>query len=182
MPAPINLSDKITVQTNYLEMLQPPVDLPPEIPPGSRVEQVYEPLVSFYRYLYNTVGGPWFWVDRRRMSDSALAAIIQNPQVEIHLLSVQGQSAGFCELDGRSDNEIEIAYFGLIPEFIGRGMGPYLLRYAVDRAWRTQPRRVWVHTCSLDHPKALATYQRAGFAIYRTESATEDSRSGRNVD
>jgi hypothetical protein len=116
MPAPINLSDKITVQTNYLEMLQPPVDLPPEIPPGSRVEQVYEPLVSFYRYLYNSVGGPWFWVDRRRMSDSALAAIIQNPQVEIHLLSVQGQPAGFCELDGCSDNEIEIAYFGLIPD------------------------------------------------------------------
>jgi GNAT superfamily N-acetyltransferase len=130
--------------------------------------------VSFYRYLYDTVGRPWFWIDRRRMSDAEVGAIIRDPGVEIYLLSVRGQPAGFCELDCRNRAEVELAYFGLIPEFIGRSLGPYLLRYATDRAWRTHPRRVWVHTCSLDHPKALETYRRAGFAIYRTETATEE--------
>ncbi|MBV8586533.1 MAG: GNAT family N-acetyltransferase [Verrucomicrobia bacterium] len=171
---PDDSPEQVTVVTTYLEMFQPPAALPPEAPPDSRVEQVYEPLVSFYRYLYDTVGGPWLWIDRRRMSDEALDAIIRDPGVEIYLLSVRGQPAGFCELDCRNPTEVELAYFGLIPEFIGRGLGPYLLRYAIDRAWRTQPGRVWVHTCSLDHPKALETYRRAGFAIYHTESASEE--------
>jgi GNAT superfamily N-acetyltransferase len=171
---PDGSSEQVTVVTTYLEMLQPPAALPPEAPPHCRVEQVREPLVSFYRYLYDTVGGPWLWIDRRRMSDAELGVIIRDPGVEIYLLSVRGQPAGFCELDCRNPAEVELAYFGLIPEFIGRGLGPYLLRYAIDRAWRTQPQRVWVHTCSLDHPKALETYRRAGFAIYHPESATEE--------
>jgi GNAT superfamily N-acetyltransferase len=83
---------------------------------------------------------------------------------------VGGVPAGYAELDCRHSGEIELAYFGLIPEFIGRGLGAYFLAWAVDRAWQREPRRLWVHTCSLDHPRALATYRAIGFAEYARES------------
>jgi GNAT superfamily N-acetyltransferase len=74
------------------------------------------------------------------------------------------------ELDRRVDGEVEIAYFGLMPDYIGRGLGPALLGWALERAWSYRPRRVWLHTCSLDHPKALAVYRRAGFEVYDREA------------
>lgn len=141
--------------------LTPPQD-------GLVVAQAVRPTVSFYRYLYITVGEPWRWVDRRRLTDGELSAIIQDSRVEILVLYVEGVPAGYAELDGRTSPDIELAYFGIVPEFIGRRLGPYLLRFAIDRAWARRPRRFWVHTCTLDHPRALATYQRAGFVVYDT--------------
>ena len=82
------------------------------------------------------------------------------------VLHVRGVPAGYVELDRRVEQEVEIAYFGLVPEYIGRGLGPALLDRALERAWSYGPRRVWLHTCSLDHPKALAVYRRAGFEVY----------------
>lgn len=127
------------------------------------------PTVSFYRYLYDTVGEPWLWYERRQMSDGALRDVIQDPAVFVYVLYVAGVPAGYVELDRRVTDEVELAYFGLIPEFIGQGLGQYFLDWAVDEAWRRGPRRVWVHTCNHDHPKAIAVYQRAGFVPYRQE-------------
>ena len=94
------------------------------------------------------------------------AAIIHDEAVEVFVLYARGVPAGYAELDRRAGKEVEIAYLGLVPEYIGRGLGPILLDRALERAWSCTPRRVWLHTCSLDHPKALAVYQRAGFEVY----------------
>jgi GNAT superfamily N-acetyltransferase len=133
--------------------------------------------VSFYRYLYETVGTPWLWYERRLLDDTALAEQIQKPTTEIFVLHVGGVPAGYFELDTEPEHETELCYFGLIPEFIGRGFGPFLLQAAIDRAWSRPIRRLWVHTRTFDHPKALGHYQRNGFVVYARQSLRfEDPR------
>ena len=127
------------------------------------------PSISFYRFLYNTIGRPWYWYVRRTMSDEALREIIEDPKVEVYVPQVRGTPAGYLELDRRVAGEVEIAYLGLLPEFIGRGIGPWLLDFGVQRAWREDCERVWVHTCTTDHPSALAMYQRAGMQVFKRE-------------
>ena len=105
-------------------------------------------------------------------ADEALAAIIRDARVEIYVLYCDGAPAGYAELDFRKKGEVELAYFGLIPEYIGRGLGGYMLDWAIDTAWSRRPGRVWVHTCTLDHPAALAVYQKAGFVAYDQETVT----------
>ncbi|MDA1099658.1 MAG: GNAT family N-acetyltransferase [Proteobacteria bacterium] len=122
--------------------------------------------VAFYRYLYDAVGQPWYWTDRKKLSDPELAAIIQAEAVEIYVLYVGGVPAGFYELDARNMPDMELAYFGIVPEFIGHGLGSYLLSQALETMWHHDPERVLVNTCTLDHPKALPMYQRFGFRPY----------------
>jgi GNAT superfamily N-acetyltransferase len=155
----------------HLEMRQRPTR--PTVPaPEKRLAlmRADPPTLSFYRYLYDAVGREWQWVDRKRMTDDQLKAIVQHPLVEIYVLHAAGTPAGFAELDLRRLPEIELAYFGLVPECIGRGLGWYLLNWAIDCAWNRAITRLWVHTCDLDHPRALGNYQRAGFAPYMQES------------
>ncbi|MCY4349888.1 MAG: GNAT family N-acetyltransferase [Thiotrichales bacterium] len=160
----------VLVTVNYLEMNSPDCrSAAPGWPERAVVRRAERPTLSFYRYLYNTVGADWEWYERRRLGNDALAAIVHDDAVEVHVLHVRGVPAGFVELDRRIEDEVEIAYFGLIPEYVGRGFGPALLGWALERAWSFTPRRVWLHTCSLDHPKALAVYLRAGFEAYDRE-------------
>jgi GNAT superfamily N-acetyltransferase len=163
----------IETLVTYLEMTAPP-EQPATLPPGPAVEirRAVRPTTSFYRYLYDAVGGPWTWTERRLMSDTELAAIVRDARVEVLVLWVDGVPAGYAELDRRAPPDIELAYFGLVPEFIGQGLGRFLLDLAVRRAWSCGPRRVWVHTCDLDHPNALGVYQKCGFRVY-------DRRMGR---
>src|SRR5215469_16540242 len=168
------LEDTIT----YLEMLKRPA--------GQRFPAPLEPLalmraenctVSFYRYLYDTVGQPWLWFERRVIDDKALAVQIHRPTIEIFVLYVRGVPAGFFELDTAAPRETKLCYFGLIPDFIGRRLGPYLLQAAIDRAWSRPIDRFWLHTSTFDHPKALRVYQRAGFTVYaRRPVVFEDPR------
>jgi len=123
---------------------------------------------SLYRYLYREVGRPWFWIERLDWSDARIAGHLQAPGIELWLLTVGGTPAGFFELH-RTAHDVEIAYFGLLPEFIGRRLGPALLTVAARQAWQSGPARVWLHTCSLDHPAAIRNYQRIGFVRYREE-------------
>jgi GNAT superfamily N-acetyltransferase len=158
------------VEVTYLEMLRPPVRRAESAPmAGASIEHVPAPTVELYRSLYDQVGRDWTWVDRRRLSDSALAAIIGHPDVELYVLRIDGARAGYAELDRRVPGETEIAYFGLLPDFIGRGLGSWFLNRIIDIAWAAQPRRVWLHTCTLDHPRALPNYLKAGFTTYRLE-------------
>jgi len=166
-PSPVP-AGKIDVVITYLEMHAPPA---PRTSPH-RAEQVAvmrarRPTVSFYRYLYDTVGTPWLWYERRALADEALAAIVQDPAIDVEVLYVDGVPAGYFELDRNEPSEVELCYFGLVPEFIGRGLGGWFLDRAVEHAWAGEARRVWVHTCTLDHPAALGVYQRAGFKPYR---------------
>ncbi len=166
---------RLPVVISYLEMTSPPARAPTPIPPGKlALLRAENPPVEFYRYLYNTVGEPWFWTDRRKLDDAAIRAIVGDPKVEIYVLYVGGVPGGYSEIDRRAALEVAIAYFGLMPQFIGRGLGSFLMNWTVDTAWLTRPRRVIVNTCTLDHPKALALYQRAGFVAYRQESLEID--------
>src|SRR6266576_138900 len=130
--------------------------------------------VSFYRYLYETVGTPWLWYERRLLDDAALAAAIGKETTEIFVLHVSGVPAGYFELDAAAARETELAYFGLIPDFIGRRLGPFLLQAAIDRAWTRPIDRFWLHTSTFDHPKALRVYQRAGFVVYARRAVSFD--------
>lgn len=172
---PLRADGQIEVVVTSLEMFGQPADPPIPAPrDGLAIVRAVRPTASFYRYLYNTVGEPWLWGDRRKLDDDALREITQDPAVEIFVLWVEGVPAGYAELDGRIAGEIELAYFGLLPEFIGHKLGPYLLSFAVRTAWERGPRRVWVHTCTLDHPGALAMYERAGFRVFQRETETCD--------
>src|SRR5207247_2520022 len=142
------LDDAIT----YLEMHERPRygdgGLPRVHPPPGKLAlmRAESCTVSFYRYLYETVGTPWLWYERRLVADAVLAAEIEKPTTEIFVLHVGGVPAGYFELDAAPPQETELRYFGLIPEFIGRGFGPFLLRAAIDRAWERPIGRLWVHT------------------------------------
>jgi ribosomal protein S18 acetylase RimI-like enzyme len=169
------LDDVIT----YLEMHVKPTAPPVPAPFGKLALMRAEDLtVSFYRYLYETVGTPWLWYERRLLDDTTLATQITKPTTEVFVLYVGGVPAGYFELDGAAASETELCYFGLIPEFIGRGLGPFLLRAAIDQAWLRPISRLWVHTRSFDHPRALGNYQRAGFVVYaRRKLRFEDPRT-----
>lgn len=158
----------LEVTVTYLEMLaKPELPRPPTPPVAYRIDRVERPSVPFYRYLYNTVGAPWLWHERRRMGDSELAEVLEDPNLWLYVIYAEGEPAGYAELDARKQPEIELAYFGIVPKFIGHRLGPTLLRAAVDMAWQAHATRFWVHTCSLDHPKALPCYVRAGFVPYK---------------
>ncbi|MEM6903328.1 MAG: GNAT family N-acetyltransferase [Pseudomonadota bacterium] len=161
----------LNVTITYLEMDERPSGAPLPAPYKSQVAlmRAIEPTVSFYRYLYDTVGGPWLWYERRAMDDTALGNIIADDQVEILVLYVGGVPAGFAELDCRKPATTDLAYFGLLPEFIGRKLGPFLLDAAIRRAWDGDIRKLTVNTCTLDHASALTMYQRAGFKPARQE-------------
>lgn len=156
----------VPVETFYLELLhRSDREVPPPME-GIEVVRAEKPSTGFYRAMYDAVGGDWNWVDRRRMSDAELTRIIHDELVEIYPLRVKGTLAGFAELDRRVAHQIELAYFGLLPQFIGRGLGKYLLNWALRKAWTYNPRRIWLHTCAFDHPGALPLYLGAGFAIF----------------
>jgi len=166
---------KLDCVITYLEMMAQPTTPTPPIPAGKHaLLRAENPTVSYYRYLYETVGTPWLWYERRLLNDVELATIIQDPKIEIFVLYVGGVPAGYSELDRREKPDIELSYFGLMPDFIGRGLGRYFLRWSVDQAWTHQPDRLWVHTCNLDHPRALSLYQKVGFTPYRQASIVID--------
>ncbi len=160
----------VDVTVFYLEMLNPSrrtVSVPCG---GLSVLHVHAPTVSDYRDLYNSVGRDFHWLNRRKLTDTELAAVIQNPLNELHVLHVAGTPAGFAELDRRQADEIELVQFGLMPDFIGQGLGKWFLQWTIDQAWSYQPRRFWLHTCTLDHAAALPNYLKAGFGLFKQES------------
>ena len=150
----------------YLEMRTPPEHSVPPSPLSLHRVEVPQP--EHYRDLFRLIGGPWLWFSRLILDDAHLAAIVQHPKVELYAVKdEQGREVGMIELDFREAGECELAFIGLVPELSGKGHGRRLLAEAVRRAWREGVDRVHVHTCSLDHPAALAAYRRAGFIPYK---------------
>lgn len=161
------------VEVYYLEMFtRPERDIPSR--EGVQVVPHPAPAVEDYWNLYDSVGRDYRWTSRRKLTDEQLAAIIHHHLVEIHLLLVEGERAGFAELDRRTAGEVELVQFGLLPGFIGQGLGKYFLHRVIDLAWSDQPERFWLHTCTNDHPAALPNYLKSGFQLYRTESRPEN--------
>ncbi len=169
---------KIASVVTYLEMRERPRTLPTPAPPLSlSVRKVSKPDLDWYRKLYRAVGQDWLWFSRLRMGDQELAGIIHNTQVDVYALSAGKDDKGLLELDRRRGSGVEIAYFGLSADLIGQGAGQYLMEQGLAAAWAYAPERVWVHTCTLDHPRALPFYLKAGFVPYmRAIEVADDPR------
>ncbi|KPH89031.1 GNAT family N-acetyltransferase [Komagataeibacter intermedius] len=159
---------RVGVDVTFLCMDRPPPGIPPALPHGFSIRQTFRPGVMWYRGLYDAVGREYCWWLRRVMPDADLAALLSSPGIGVHVLYDGDAPAGFCELDSRYGPDINIAYFGLLPAWIGRGVGRIFLHQMVARAWAMNPAVLRVNTCSADHPRALPNYQRAGFRKVRT--------------
>jgi GNAT superfamily N-acetyltransferase len=124
----------------------------------------------FNRFLYSLIGEQWQWFDKLKDSDETWKAYCERDNLRTWVAYYKGAIAGYFELEINEKNEVEIKYFGLAPSFIGKGFGGYLLSYAILQAWGVcHATRVWVHTCSLDHPSAMANYQARGLVLYHQE-------------
>ena len=136
-----------------------------------RVEAVCPPL---NRFLYATVGAEWTWYQRLTWSYQQWLDFLDRDEVTTWVAYQSGAPVGYFELEQQSGNSVEIVYFGLLPQFVGKGMGSALLRDAVLQARELGALRVWLHTCSLDHPSALANYRARGFEIFTTVEEYEE--------
>jgi len=164
----------VTVTTWSLEITSA-ADLRPVDPPGSvEVRRAARVWPELGRFLYTAAGGNWYWVDRLGWSYERWAERMSDPCVETWILYQDGTPAGYFELDGRNAGDIEIAYLGLMPTFLGRRLGGPLLTAAIRRGWAMGAGRVWVHTCTLDSPHALANYQARGMRIFKEQTEELD--------
>ncbi len=168
---------QLAAVVTYLEMCELPAI--GETPPSPLALHPIHPTANAYRALFRAVGARWLWFSRLVMSDAALRAIIDHPDVELFEVRDDGDTVGMLELDRRIANACELSFVGLVPAYAGQGHGRWLLAEAVARAWQPGTRRVHVHTCSLDHPAALGAYRRAGFtAVARKVECFIDPRLG----
>ena len=159
---------EVAAVVTHLEMRESPAI---EVPDSAlSLRRIEHPKPEDYRVLFRKVGAPWLWFSRLIMDDAKLSAIIDHPAVELFIVVDEGGlDVGMLELDFRTPGECELSFVGLVPELAGRGHGRWLLAEAVRLAWREGVKRVHVHTCTLDHPAALAAYRRAGFVPFRRE-------------
>ena len=144
-----------------------PSELRPSLEPAPPVEIRRATVVSpeLGRFLYTAAGGNWYWIDRLSWSYEQWLERLSHPRVETWVMYEGGAPAAYFELDGIADGDVEIAYLGVLPAFMGRGLGGWLLTEAIRRAWAMGTRRVWVHTCTLDAPHALANYRARGMRV-----------------
>jgi GNAT superfamily N-acetyltransferase len=124
------------------------------------------PDLDAYRTLFRAVGEDWLWCSRLGLTDEDLAAVLSDPGIELFVLHDGDARIGLLELDFREDQECEITWFGVVRDAIGKGAGRFMMDFAIDTAWAHPIRRLWLHTCSFDHPDAVAFYRRSGFRPY----------------
>ena len=161
----------VEVTRTYLEMrerseLQPALSDDPRI----RIEEQPDCSVELFRFLYVEVGKNYRWIDRLSWTDDDIRGYLARPEISVWLMTYDNETAGYFELRKCEDGSTEIAYFGLIPKFIGRGLGKHLLTRGVEQAWAGGATRVWLHTCTLDDPAALPNYLSRGFRPFKTEN------------
>jgi len=165
---------KLASVATSLEMTARPESRPERGDAGWTLDRMERPDLDWYRDLYRRVGEDWLWFSRLSMADDVLAAIIQDPAVEVYALDAEGAAEGILELDFRTEGECELAFFGVTMALQGQGAGRWLMNRAVARAWEHPIRRLWVHTCTFDHPDALAFYIRSGFTPYKQQIEIAD--------
>ncbi len=158
------------VTTYYLEMTSKDQLIEKPQPHGLEVIEAKEKEFRFNRYLYQLVGELWGWTDKLTWSEGQWQTYAENDDLRTFVAYVNGSIAGYYELQQQPSGQINIAYFGLPPKFIGRGFGSHLLSHALKTAWDWEgAQRVWVHTCTLDHQRALDNYKACGLQVYKTE-------------
>lgn len=162
----------------YVEMREPPTEPPPP-GPAWRFERRERPDVDWYLGLYREIGEEWLWYSRLLMAREAVEAILADPATEVFALMRDGRDVGLGELSFREPGEVEVSFFGVARSEFGAGAGRWLMAKLLERAWRDGPGRVWLHTCTFDHPAALRFYLARGFRAYkRTVGIYPDPRLG----
>ncbi|MEH2531399.1 GNAT superfamily N-acetyltransferase [Bradyrhizobium sp. AZCC 1588] len=177
MTVPDGYSDipagKIAAIVTHLEMTERPAPRPD--PAGAwSLRRVEIPPLDWFRDLYRRVGEEWLWFSRNQMPDAELAARLHSPQLEVYAMIDDGRDEGLLELDLRILGHCEIAMFGVTAKLVGTGAGRWLMNRALELAWSRPVERVWLHTCTFDHPRALAFYQRSGFRPFRRQIVSGD--------
>lgn len=167
--------DEIAYTVTYLEMLERPTAPLPPRPANQNTMLVLakEPPVDYFLYLYSMVGAPHEWTDWLEASPEEQQDFVHNIHVSLYTMLIDGWPGGFFMLDSTQAGTCDLAYFGLVPQGIGRGLGHWLLATAIDSGWDCPgTERMTVNTCTLDHPRALGLYQKMGFRPYRREEKT----------
>ena len=177
MLTPVAPGELATIVTTLEMRARPPLRPMPASP--LRLVAWRFPDPAKYRALFARVGAPWLWYSRLALNEAALVAAIHDPAVAVHaVVDRAGMEVGMVELDHRSPGACAIAYFALIPELAGQGHGRWLMAETLARAWRPGTTRVWLNTCTLDHPSALGFYRAQGFeAVARTIETFPDPRA-----
>jgi len=163
---------KVAVTTTYLEMRsRDALRLARRVPDDMLLVRAGIPSPELNRAFYTGIGGDCFWMDRLAWTWEEWLSWLSRPEVETWVAHQAGTPAGYCELELQPEADVEIVYFGVLPSFAGKGIGGYLLSQVVHRAWsmRKGIRRVWVHTCTLDHPGGLENYLARGFSVFKEE-------------
>jgi len=153
-----------------------PDDLCPKLVdyPGLSIDRAQSPSPELNRFLYTAVGGDWHWVDRLTWTYQQWQEWVHRPELDTWVAFISGAPAGYFELESQASSNVEIVSFGLLPPFIGQGLGGHLLTVAVGEAWRIAAKRVWLHTCTLDHPGALSNYQARGFRVFQKSTVSQE--------
>jgi len=168
---------KIASIVTWLEMERPAALPRPEAPSGFALVPLEPPEPEAYRALFRAVGARWLWFSRLALETGELRRILEDPRVEVFRVRHGMRDIGLLELDFRHERECELAFLGILESHLGRGLGRWLIEEAIARAFRRPIRRLFVHTCTLDHPGALAFYRRAGFrACARAVEIADDPR------
>ena len=161
----------IPVQRNFLELK----DLK-NLKTNSINEKKYlvkkiKPDFQLNKFFYKQVGKKHRWIDRLSWSDGKWINYISNKNLETYIISESEELAGFFELLYNPElKETEISYFGLLEEYIGKGIGGYALSVAIKKSFEKNIKRVWLHTCTLDHPNALKNYIARGMTVFKKEN------------
>ena|SRR5208282_1832111 len=176
---------KIASVVTYLEMLERPA-LPDVSSSGiltseARLRPVQNPGLDWYRALYRRAGAQWFWFSRLEMTDEQLAAVLNRSTTELFVAEREGSEIGTAELDRSRPPNVEIAFFALFPEAIGKGLGRPFMTQLLERAWDDSAARVWLHTCTLDAPAALSFYTKYGFRPYKRAIEVADDPRLRGI-
>ncbi|MCK1515254.1 GNAT family N-acetyltransferase [Bradyrhizobium sp. 190] len=164
---------KVAAIVTHLEMTARPTPRPDPADAWS-LRRIEMPPLDWFRDLYRRVGEEWLWFSRLRMPPAELAAILHSPLVEVYALEREGRDEGLVELDFRDAGQCELVFFGVTAKLVGSGAGRWLMNRALELAWSRPVDRVWVHTCTFDHPAALAFYQRSGFRPFRRQVEIAD--------
>jgi|SRR6185437_11699291 len=169
---------KVAAVVTYLEMRQRPAELKAT---SVRLREIENPDLEWYRAIFRRAGQHWLWWSRLDMSDAQLSAVLNAPTTELFIAESDQSEIGMAELDHATPGEVEIAFFGLFAEALGKGLGQPFIAALLDRAWTASTSRVWVHTCTLDSPAALPFYLKCGFRAYKRAIEVADDPRLRGI-
>lgn len=169
---------KIAAVVTYLEMLERPAGLRTS---SVRLRETKNPDLEWYRAVFRRAGEQWLWWSRLEMNDAQLSSVVHAPTTELLIAQYESTEVGMAELDRSVPGQVEIAFFGLYSEALGKGLGRAFMDALLERAWGGSPSRVWVHTCTLDSPAALPFYVKCGFKPYKRAIEVADDPRIRGV-